>query len=199
MRPSRAAWRAWIRRPTSFSVAAGVIASETDSSTTACFATAWTTLSPGNTRAGIPRIWWKNTRSRAKPRINGLCGHNSASRARKRRDISSHRSRRSRFPAGRGRRHSIRTKPTVPTTTIEALARLKPAFRPDGAITAGNAPGLNDAAAAMVLTDEACAARRLWRGGRRTRHVRPGAGASRQAGVAARWLGDWLDRAGGDQ
>ena len=43
------------------------------------------------------------------------------------------------------------------------------------------------------------AARRLWRGGRRTRHVRPGAGASRQAGVAARWLGDWLDRAGGDQ
>jgi acetyl-CoA C-acetyltransferase len=40
-----------------------------------------------------------------------------------------------------------------PDTTIEALARLKPAFRPDGAITAGNAPGLNDAAAAMVLAD----------------------------------------------
>jgi acetyl-CoA C-acetyltransferase len=44
-----------------------------------------------------------------------------------------------------------------PDTTIEALARLKPAFRPDGAITAGNAPGLNDAAAAMVLADEAWA------------------------------------------
>jgi acetyl-CoA C-acetyltransferase len=47
-----------------------------------------------------------------------------------------------------------------PDTTIEALARLKPAFRPDGAITAGNAPGLNDAAAAMVLADEAWAERR---------------------------------------
>jgi acetyl-CoA C-acetyltransferase len=44
-----------------------------------------------------------------------------------------------------------------PDTTIEALARLKPVFRPDGVITAGNAPGLNDAAAAMVLADEAWA------------------------------------------
>jgi acetyl-CoA C-acetyltransferase len=47
-----------------------------------------------------------------------------------------------------------------PDTTIEALARLKPVFRPDGAITAGNAPGLNDAAAAMVLADAAWAGRR---------------------------------------
>src|SRR6202453_1840592 len=47
-----------------------------------------------------------------------------------------------------------------PETTIEALARLKPAFRPDGAITAGNAPGLNDAAAAMVLADGAWAQKR---------------------------------------
>jgi acetyl-CoA C-acetyltransferase len=47
-----------------------------------------------------------------------------------------------------------------PDTTLEALARLKPAFRPNGAITAGNAPGLNDAAAAMVLSDETWAERR---------------------------------------
>jgi acetyl-CoA C-acetyltransferase len=47
-----------------------------------------------------------------------------------------------------------------PDTTIEALARLKPVFRPDGAITAGNAPGLNDAAAAMVLADAAWAGKR---------------------------------------
>jgi acetyl-CoA C-acetyltransferase len=47
-----------------------------------------------------------------------------------------------------------------PDTTLEALQRLKPAFRPDGAITAGNAPGLNDAAAAMVLADEAWAEKR---------------------------------------
>ena len=40
-----------------------------------------------------------------------------------------------------------------PDTTLEALARLKPAFRKDGAITAGNAPGLNDAAAAVVLAN----------------------------------------------
>jgi acetyl-CoA C-acetyltransferase len=47
-----------------------------------------------------------------------------------------------------------------PDTTLEELARLKAAFRPDGAITAGNAPGLNDAAAAMVLADEAWAEKR---------------------------------------
>ena len=47
-----------------------------------------------------------------------------------------------------------------PDTTLEALARLKPAFRPNGTITAGNAPGLNDAAAAMVLGDEKWAEKR---------------------------------------
>jgi acetyl-CoA C-acetyltransferase len=40
-----------------------------------------------------------------------------------------------------------------PGTTLDILAKLKPAFRPNGTITAGNAPGLNDAAAAMVLAD----------------------------------------------
>jgi acetyl-CoA C-acetyltransferase len=47
-----------------------------------------------------------------------------------------------------------------PATTIEALARLKPAFREDGTITAGNAPGLNTGAAAMVLADEGWAEKR---------------------------------------
>jgi acetyl-CoA C-acetyltransferase len=47
-----------------------------------------------------------------------------------------------------------------PDTTPETLARLKPAFRPNGTITAGNAPGLNDAAAAMVLADETWAGKR---------------------------------------
>jgi acetyl-CoA C-acetyltransferase len=41
-----------------------------------------------------------------------------------------------------------------PQTTPAALAALKPAFRPDGTITAGNAPGLNSGAAAVVLADE---------------------------------------------
>ncbi|MBV8534643.1 MAG: acetyl-CoA C-acetyltransferase [Alphaproteobacteria bacterium] len=47
-----------------------------------------------------------------------------------------------------------------PDTTPEALAKLKPAFRPDGTITAGNAPGLNTGAAAVVLADEAWAKNR---------------------------------------
>jgi acetyl-CoA C-acetyltransferase len=47
-----------------------------------------------------------------------------------------------------------------PDTTLETLARLKPAFRPNGTITAGNAPGLNDAASAMVLADGAWADKR---------------------------------------
>jgi acetyl-CoA C-acetyltransferase len=46
-----------------------------------------------------------------------------------------------------------------PDTTIEALSKLKPAFRDGGTITAGNAPGLNTAAAAMVLASEAWADR----------------------------------------
>ena len=36
-------------------------------------------------------------------------------------------------------------------TSTEALARLKPAFKKDGTVTAGNAPGMNDAAAALVV------------------------------------------------
>jgi len=47
-----------------------------------------------------------------------------------------------------------------PGTTLDALAALKPAFREGGTITAGNAPGVNTAAAAMVLADEAWAERR---------------------------------------
>jgi acetyl-CoA C-acetyltransferase len=39
-----------------------------------------------------------------------------------------------------------------PGTSAESLARLKPAFKPDGSVTAGNASGLNDGAAALVVT-----------------------------------------------
>jgi acetyl-CoA C-acetyltransferase len=44
-------------------------------------------------------------------------------------------------------------------TTMETLAKLKPAFKKDGTVTAGNAPGTNDGAAALVVTSEANAAR----------------------------------------
>jgi acetyl-CoA C-acetyltransferase len=40
-----------------------------------------------------------------------------------------------------------------PETTAETLAKLKPAFRKDGTITAGNAPGLNSAGAAMIVAE----------------------------------------------
>ncbi|MER5971125.1 thiolase family protein [Streptomyces sp. NPDC002055] len=41
------------------------------------------------------------------------------------------------------------------TTSLEALAKLKPAFRPDGTVTAGNSSPLNDGAAALLLVDDA--------------------------------------------
>jgi acetyl-CoA C-acetyltransferase len=44
--------------------------------------------------------------------------------------------------------------------TVEAMAKLRPAFTKDGTVTAGNASGINDGAAAVVLMSEAEAARR---------------------------------------
>lgn len=46
-----------------------------------------------------------------------------------------------------------------PDTTLESLARLKPVFRTDGTITAGNAPGLNSGAAAMIVAERGFAER----------------------------------------
>jgi acetyl-CoA C-acetyltransferase len=45
-------------------------------------------------------------------------------------------------------------------TTVEKLARLRPAFKGDGSVTAGNASGINDAAAAVVLMEESIAQQR---------------------------------------
>jgi acetyl-CoA C-acetyltransferase len=45
-----------------------------------------------------------------------------------------------------------------PGTTLETLAKLRPAFKPDGVVTAGNASGINDGAAALVLMNRAKAA-----------------------------------------
>jgi 3-oxoadipyl-CoA thiolase len=44
-------------------------------------------------------------------------------------------------------------------TSLEALAKLKPIVRPDGSVTAGNASGVNDGACALLLADEASAAK----------------------------------------
>ncbi|HMN64068.1 MAG TPA: 3-oxoadipyl-CoA thiolase [Burkholderiaceae bacterium] len=44
-------------------------------------------------------------------------------------------------------------------TSLEALAKLRPIVRPDGTVTAGNASGVNDGAAAIILASEAAAKR----------------------------------------
>jgi len=46
-----------------------------------------------------------------------------------------------------------------PGTTVEKLAALKPAFQKDGTVTAGNASGINDGAAALVVTTETWASK----------------------------------------
>lgn len=45
--------------------------------------------------------------------------------------------------------------PVREDTSLEALAKLKPAFQTDGTVTAGNAPGVNDGASALVVTSAA--------------------------------------------
>ena len=50
--------------------------------------------------------------------------------------------------------------PIRPDTTMETLGKLPPAFQKGGTVTAGNAPGLNDGAAALVVMEEQEAARR---------------------------------------
>jgi acetyl-CoA C-acetyltransferase len=47
-----------------------------------------------------------------------------------------------------------------PDTTLEALAKLRPAFAKDGTVTAGNASGINDGAAALIIMTADEAARR---------------------------------------
>lgn len=66
-------------------------------------------------------------------------------------------------------------------TSAEALARLRPAFQPDGTVTAGNAPGINDGAAALVLMTRSAA---------NAQGVRPIARirAYGQAGVNPKWI-----------
>jgi acetyl-CoA C-acetyltransferase len=44
-------------------------------------------------------------------------------------------------------------------TTMETLAKLRPIVRPDGTVTAGNASGVNDGAAALLIASEAAAAK----------------------------------------
>ncbi|NLF38823.1 acetyl-CoA C-acyltransferase, partial [bacterium] len=64
------------------------------------------------------------------------------------------------IPTRKGRVVFERDEHNRPDMTLEALAKLKPAFRNDGTITAGNAPGLNSGAAALIVANAAWAEKR---------------------------------------
>jgi acetyl-CoA C-acetyltransferase len=56
------------------------------------------------------------------------------------------------IPAKKGPSTWLREDESIrPDVSLESLAGLRPAFKPDGTVTAGNAPGLNDAAAAVLV------------------------------------------------
>ena len=59
------------------------------------------------------------------------------------------------IPGKRGKTTIVDTDEHVrPEVRLEDMAKLRPAFAKDGTVTAGNASGLNDAAAAVVLASE---------------------------------------------
>ncbi|MGW9331744.1 3-oxoadipyl-CoA thiolase [Bosea sp. NPDC055594] len=58
-------------------------------------------------------------------------------------------------PAAKGQETAFALDEHLRETTIEALAKLKPVVRPGGSVTAGNASGVNDGAAAMILASGA--------------------------------------------
>ncbi|MGD9920053.1 MAG: acetyl-CoA C-acyltransferase [Pseudorhodoplanes sp.] len=63
-------------------------------------------------------------------------------------------------PDGKTFKEFDRDEHNRPDTTAQSLAKLRPAFRKDGTITAGNAPGLNSGAAAMIVADAKWAEKR---------------------------------------
>jgi acetyl-CoA C-acetyltransferase len=63
------------------------------------------------------------------------------------------------IPIGRGQSQTLTTdEPPRRDTSLAQLARLKPVFDPQGTVTAGNAPGLTDGAAALIVTSAGYAA-----------------------------------------
>ena len=80
-----------------------------------------------------------------------------ARRGDRRRRASSARSSRfrSRTPRARDRRECSTTDEGIrPGTTVETLAKLKPAFKPDGKVTAGNSSQITDGASAVLVMSE---------------------------------------------
>ena len=64
------------------------------------------------------------------------------------------------IPSKKGDTIIDRDEPIRADTTVAGLGALKPAFRKDGTVTAGNAPGVNDGASCVIVTSEEFAKRR---------------------------------------
>lgn len=62
-------------------------------------------------------------------------------------------------PVGRNETTQVTQDEHPRATTLESLAKLRPITRPDGSVTAGNASGVNDGAAALIIASEAAARR----------------------------------------
>ena len=142
----------------------------------------------------------RSIRSRARTRTAGRSARRSGSQRRRRPASSPPRSRRSMVKSRKGPQPFDKDEHNRPDTTLESLAKLKPAFRKDGTITAGNAPGLNsrccghDRGRARWAEKKGLqadgAARLLRRRRRRAGHVRPWSGARGEAGARPRRLED---------
>ena len=112
-------------------------------------------------------------------------------------EVCNRKLRRLRLPPERDQQSSRRTAHR-PDTTMQTLSKLKPAFRKDGTITAGNAPGLNTAASAMIVADRAWSEKKdlkavgpprlLWCGSSRAGNVWAGSGSCGQACTRTGWL-----------
>ena len=85
-------------------------------------------------------------------------------------------------PVARSKGEPLATDEHPRETSMEALAGLRPAFRPEGCVTAGNASGINDGAAALLVTSPERAGRQGWQA--RARIV-----GSAWAGVAPEVMG----------
>ena len=201
---SRAAWRTWIRRPISSQRGRWGYRMGDGRSTTACCATASTTLSPASIPGWHTEDLVEKYRSRARPRTAGPCARSSASPRASGRAFQVADRRRSSSRARRGRRHSIRTKPNRPDTTLEASGALKPAFRPDGrsppATRRPQRRGVprwcSRTGPGEARPPAGRAARRLWHSRGRARHVRTWAvPAVKQALQRAGWESVRIERA----
>ena len=96
---------------------------------------------------------------RARTRTRSRCAARPRRPRPRRAAASTPRSSRSRSRSARAIRSSSTRDEHPRETSVEALAKLKPIVRPDGTVTAGNASGVNDGAAALIVATEAAAKR----------------------------------------